>query len=215
MKNIFLAAFLAVLIILPLRLAWGEDPLYAKVYSNYSRSDYIVGIGETPKTGSSLRDNRVAEVMARRELAAQVRVEVSEVAIDIMCSGGSDQVTGQGDACRDEFSSILETRVSEFIQGSRIVEHGEYEGRVYAVAVMPRKDTAGKLKQEARESAERTKQYIKEAKSGDASATERAREEYKRARALNAQGDAFERARGSANELFVELEKELENLEEH
>jgi hypothetical protein len=191
---------------------WAEDPLYENIFSRFPRSEYVVGIGDVPKTGSSLRDRRVAEVLARRELAAQIRVQVSEVAIDIMCSGVAEGVFEGEAECRDEYSSVLETRVNEFIQGSRIADHGEYEGRVYAVAVMEKSETARELRTEAEDSAQRAMEHLRKAKEGDAGAREKARDEYLKAKALAAQSDAFEGVREQTGMMFEDLEAEIRKL---
>jgi len=191
--------------------AMAEDDLYQDIYARYPRTAYVVGIGETSGTGSALRDQRVAEVLARRELATQIRVEVAEVAIDIACSGGARKVVGEDD-CRDEFTSVLETRVDEFIQGSRIVEHGEYQGRIYAVAVMEKKGAAQELQDEAGAAVDQAKKEVQRAQAGDDGARERARDEYLRARALAAQGDALSGVKGRADKMFEELEQEISNL---
>jgi hypothetical protein len=212
MRRLFSVLFITYTVLSFCSLAAADDALYKDIYSRYPRSSYIVGIGETQSTESALRDRRVAEVMARRELAAQIRMEVSEVAIDIACSGGAKDIVGAGEQCRDQFSSVLETRVDEFIQGSSIVEHGEYEGRAYAVAVMEKAASAQELRDEADRAAAQASEEVERARAGDSGARERAREEYLRARALAAQGDALEGVRERAAKKFEELEREIRKL---
>ncbi len=187
---------------------------YDNIYTEYPKDKYLVGIGETGKTGNSLNDKRVAEVLARLEIAKQIKVRLREETVDIMCEGNSVKIFKDIPECKNEVIMVVETAVDEFLEGSRIVTNGEKDGIVYAVAVMPKADAVKELDGKVKESLDNTRKNIEKAKKGDEEAAEDAQEEYLKAVTYNREKEMLEGVKSRASDLFDELEKDLLKLKE-
>lgn len=178
----------------------------------YPPDIYVLGIGESRSTGSDIRDYRVAEVMARREIAQQVRVAITSVTLDFACEGAVAKAYRDKGECRDDFLSIIQASTAEFLSGSRIVDKGRDGEYVYVIVAMPRRDMAAKA-EEARDSAiNKARQSLKKAGEGNGDAPDKAREALMRAKAYDRQARAMDGIRDNAEDLFRELEAELEKL---
>lgn len=187
-------------------------PNYDDIYAEYPRDSYLIGIGEINSTGNVLKDRRTVEVLARLEIARQIRVRVKEETIDIMCQGGKSRLFADGSECKDEVFMVVESSVDEFLQGSRVVRHGEREGITFAVAVMARKGVAKELDEKTGEAIEETRKYIDKSKGGDPKALKKAEEEYMKAVVYDREKDIIQGVRGRADKVFDDLEKELMKL---
>lgn len=200
-----LASALAAAWVLMAPVSAPAEALAAQYAAEYPADLYLVGVGEVEKTASALRDRRVAEIMARRELAAQIRFRVSEETVDILCEG-------EGTACRSSVTSVIETSVDEMLMGSRVVDSGERDGRVYAVAVMPRADAAAQVSERLDRALEELDQSLGLARAGDTDALARAEDAYRRARIYDKQAEVIEGVRTRSDEVFRGLEEELRRL---
>jgi len=179
----------------------------------YPTSQYYLGIGESRSTGSDIRDYRVAEVLARRDIAQQVRVEITSVDLDFACGGPVGKAYGDNKgACRDDFVSIIQSATSEFLAGSRVVDKGADGDHVYVVVAMPRSDMAGEAREARDEAIEEARESVKEAKTGEKDAPAEAREALLKAKAYDRQARAIEEVKENAEELFRELEAELDKM---
>lgn len=190
--------------------ASAESP-YAEVYAEYPKKSYIVGIGEASKTDNILKDKRVAEVLARLEIAKQIKVRLREETVDIMCEGSSRLFKSKLE-CRNEFFMVVEVTVDEFLEGSGIVSYGEKEGIVYAVAVMPKAEAVEDLERSVRDSIKKTRENIDKAKEGDKDSIKDAQEEYMKAVTYNKEKEIIEGVRSNASKVFEELEREIVKL---
>ena len=190
------------------------EPLYNEVYLEYPNDKYLVGVGEAEKTESSYKDRRIAEVHARLEIAKQIKVRLREETLDIMCEGGGERLFKDILECKNEYIMIIEVTVDEFLQGSRIVNYGERDGIVYAVAVMPRAKASEDLDKGVEDSIKKTKENIDKAKEGDKESLNKAQEEYMKALTLEKEKEIIEGVKGRASEVFEELEKEIVKLKE-
>lgn len=188
------------------------EPVYDKVYAEYPKKSYIVGIGETSKTDSFFKDKRVAEVLARVEIARQIKVKVKETTLDIACEGSIGKIFGNSLECKNEFVMIIEQSVNEVLVGSRIVNHGERDGIVYAVAILPRGKASKGLEKDIQDSINKARESIKKAKEGDRDSLKKAQEEYMKAVTYDKERDIIKGVKGHATELFNELEKEIKRL---
>jgi len=184
------------------------DDQYVDVYKKYPRQVYIVGISEVHKTKNAYNDRRVAEVMARIEIAKQIKVRVKEESIDVICEGKSKAIPS-GPDCKNSFSSIVEMSVDEFLQGSRIAEIVERNDRLYAVALLARKDALSFLDEKVAEALGNKLEHGNRAKAGDEEAKKKADEEYRKALAYAMERKAIEGVKVDADRMFEELEKEL------
>ena len=84
MLALCLSAILILFSVIPYSSA---DSLYDSIQEEYPKANYIVGVGEGKKSDSPVKDKRVAEVLARLEIAKQIKVRIREETIDIMCEG--------------------------------------------------------------------------------------------------------------------------------
>ncbi len=187
-----------------------EKPLLNEVYAEYPKEGYIVGIGIKNKTDKT--DRRVAEVLARLEIARQIKVRVKEATLDIACEGTIGKIYNNALECRNEFIMIIEQSVDEVLVGSRIVIHGEKDGIVYAVAVLKRKTAIEALDEKTREALDKTQDSIKKARHGDKDSLKKAEEEYMKAVTYDKEREIIEGVKSRASEVFEELEKEIVKL---
>ncbi|MFC1549436.1 LPP20 family lipoprotein [Nitrospirota bacterium] len=178
----------------------------------YPPDRYLLGVGESRRTGSDIRDFRVAEVLARRDIAQQVRVEVNAVDLDFQCGGSVGKAYGDREQCRDEYISIIQASTNEFLSGSRVVERSKDDENVYVIVAIPRSDMAAKAREARSDAIKETRESMKKAATGQKDAPDEAREALLRARAYDRQARAMEDIRENADELFSELEAELERL---
>jgi hypothetical protein len=200
-----LASALAAAWVLMAPVSAPAEALAAQYAAEYPADLYLVGEGEVEKTSSALRDRRVAEIMARRELAAQIRIRVSEQTVDILCEGAD---TG----CRSSVTSVIETSVDEMLIGSRVVDSGERDGRVYALAVMPRADAAAQVSERLDLALEELDRSLGLARGGDTGALAEAEDAYRRARIYDKQAEVIQGVRTRSDEVFRDLEEELRRL---
>ena len=49
--------------------------VYETAYLEYPQSMYIVGIAEVPKTDNTANDQRLAEILARLDIAKQIKIQ--------------------------------------------------------------------------------------------------------------------------------------------
>lgn len=132
--------FLSLLLICYNNPAWADS--YTDIENKYPPDTYIVGIAEAESSGNIYNDKTRVEILARLEIAKQIRVRIKEESLDIMCEGEGKAIFGGVSECRNQISAIVETTVDEFLRDSQIVESGEDKDRgvYYAVAVLPIKD---------------------------------------------------------------------------
>jgi hypothetical protein len=190
------------------------DPVLDKIRIDYPGNQYIVGIGEANRTGNSIIDKRIADIMARREIASQIRVRIKEETVDIMCEGGAAGIFKDKGQCQNAFVSMVEATVDEFLKGSKIVDRGQKEGVVYSVAVMARKEAVEKLDKNIDDSISKTRENIKKAEKGNPEAAAEAREEYLKARAYDKEREVIGGVMDRSSDMFDELEKDIEKLME-
>ncbi len=179
---------------------------YVKYYDRYPQAEYIIGIGEAPDTGGKYAAKRVAEVLARRDLASQINVRTIEVSVDLMCSGL------ESSGCKDEVVSIIETTVDEFLRGSWVVDSAETDGTITVVVVMPKEGVRRTLEARTDGAISGAKQNLAAARGGDKEALELARKQYMMARTYEIERQILEGVRTNASKSLMELEKELDKF---
>src|SRR3990170_3559481 len=138
MKNGHL--FLSLLLICYNNPAWADS--YTDIENKYPSDTYIVGIAEAESSGNIYNDKTRVDILARLEIAKQIRVRIKEESLDIMCEGAGKTAFAGMEECRNQVSTVIETTVDEFLRDSQIVESAEDRDRgvYYAVAVLPIKD---------------------------------------------------------------------------
>ena len=116
------------------------DP-YRKLRGAYPEMYNIVGIGEAKLVANRQAGRQAAEILAKADIARQIRVTVKEQILDIVREGG------KGVTPTDEFTRIAESRAEEMLEGVKVVETGEDQARevVYVVAVLPREEAIARL----------------------------------------------------------------------
>jgi len=215
MKHKSIPAILTVIMLIVPALTYGAtslEGLRGELSDEYPHDKYLLGIGESRRTGSDIRDFRVAEVMARRDIAQQVRVEIKSVDLDFACGGPVGKAYGGMEQCKEEYLSIVQSSINEFLAGSRVVKKDKDDDNVYVIVAMPRSDMASRAREARRVAMEEGRESIKKAAAGQENARQEARGAILRAKAYDRQARAFEDIRENADELFRELEAELERL---
>ncbi|MBI5409169.1 MAG: hypothetical protein HZA14_07375 [Nitrospirae bacterium] len=213
MMNIkILIACFALLFLISLTAAGYAESPYDGINKEYPKNVYIVGLGEVNKTGKPMNDNRRAEVLARLEIAKQIKVRLKEETIDIMCETGKSNLFKDKQECRNEFVMMVEVTVDEVLKGSSIVERGEKGDLVFAVAVLMRAEAARDLEKNTNDALNKTKEEIEKAKKGDKDSAAKAKEEYMKAVTYDKERTLIEDTKAHASETFEELEKELAKL---
>src|SRR3990170_1511968 len=134
MKNGHL--FLSLLLICYNNPAWADS--YTDIENKYPSDTYIVGIAEAESSGNIYNDKTRVEILARLEIAKQIRVRIKEESLDIMCEGAGKTAFAGMEECRNQLSTVIETTVDELLRDSQIVESGEDKDRgiYYAVAIL-------------------------------------------------------------------------------
>ena len=108
MKNGHL--FLSLLLICYNNPAWADS--YTDIENKYPSDTYIVGIAEAESSGNIYNDKTRVEILARLEIAKQIRVRIKEESLDIMCEGEGKAIFGGVSECRNQ---IIEIRISNAI----------------------------------------------------------------------------------------------------
>ncbi|MDD5435740.1 MAG: hypothetical protein PH343_09960, partial [Nitrospira sp.] len=113
---------------------------YPEIEKEYPADSYLIGLGEVAVSGDVLKDRARAETLARLDIAKQIRVRIKEDSIDILCAGEGKKGDSGSEECVNQLVTTIETRVSEVIEGSKIVAAGEDKERrvYYSVAVLPK-----------------------------------------------------------------------------
>jgi len=113
---------------------------FDNVKRDYPPDSYIIGTAEVEFSGDVHNDKTRAEALARLEIAKQIRVRIQEESIDIMCEGEGKTAFAGAEECRNQLSTVIETKVDELLKDSQIVESGEDKDRgiYYAVAILPK-----------------------------------------------------------------------------
>lgn len=205
---------IALLVVLPVAAHAASEALYETAYMEYPRSIYIVGVAEVPRTESPFNDQRVAEILARLDIAKQIKVRIKSESVDRLCEGETHKIFGDHGECHSEFSAIVEETVDEFLAGSRIVKHGEKDNLVYAIAVLERKNTAGHIDEKAAGAVENAKEELKKAENGNEESLKKAEDAYKKAVVLDKEKEIVDGVKSNSAAVFGNLEKDLVHLKE-
>jgi hypothetical protein len=195
--------------------AVSASPPYDDVRVEYPAQNYLIGVGETEKSDRVGLDKRIAEVLARAEIARQIKVRLKEETVDIACEGPTGKVIGGHRECMNMFLMVIEQSVDEVLVGTRIVRSGERNGIVYAVAILPRAKAADELETEIERLVKESRERIKKAKKGDADALDKVRKDYLKALALEREKEVVvgeEATESRYSDLLEELEKELSEM---
>lgn len=184
--------------------------------NRYPTTEYIIGYVEVQASGDAYKDRRRTEILARLEIAKQIKVSIKSAAIDIICEGEGKLLFDKMVPCKNQVAEVVETSVDLFLEGSKIVDTGENKpkGAYYAVAVFPKREGALKAADAYKESVENTSRHIKKAKTAEDASTKneeliKAREELLKSAAYNSEKNALENTKESSDELFNELAGEI------
>lgn len=205
---------LVLLAVLPVAAHAASEALYETAYMEYPSSIYIVGVAEVPKTENQFNDLRVAEILARLDIAKQIKVRIKSESVDRLCEGETHKIFSDHGECHSEFSAIVEETVDEFLAGSRIVKHGEKDHLVYAVAVLERKNTAEHIDEKAVGAVKNVKEELKKAKNGDKESLRKAEDSYKKAVVFDKEKEIVDGVKSNSAAVFGNLEKDLVHLKE-
>jgi len=202
------------MIVLPVVSYAASETLYETTYLEYPQSLYIVGIAEMPKTDNPYNDKRVAEVLARLDIAKQIKVRIKSESIDKQCEGTTHKTLQDQRECRSEFSAIVEETVDEFLAGSRIVKHGDKDNLVYVIAVLKRKGAVENIDAKTGAAVDSVKEELKKAENGDKDSLKKAEEAYKKAIVLDKEKEIIDGVKSNSAKAFDNLEKDIAHLKE-
>ncbi len=203
---------MVLMIFLPVGSYAASATLYEAAYLEYPQSIYIVGIAEVPKTDNPYNDKRLGEVLARLDIAKQIKVRIKSESIDKQCEGSTYKIFKDQGECRSEFNTIVEETVDEFLAGSRIVKHGEKENLVYVVAVLKRKNAVENIDEKAGAAVDNAKKELKKAENGNKDSLKKADEAYKKAVVLDKEKEIIEGVKSNTAKAFDNLEKDIVHL---
>lgn len=214
MKFICLLFFIGVSGALP---ALADPP--TDILSQFPQNLYIVGRGEVKLSGDIFKDKRRAEILARANIAEQLRYETRGATVDIVCEGKTSKLFSGVDECRNVFSRVIEVTFDEFLVGSRIVKTGEdgATGTYYALAILPKKEALTRAANGFEESLGKVRDFLNEARVSNDQNTRRghinkAKEEFLKGLAYDGERSALENARLRATDLFEKLADEINEL---
>jgi hypothetical protein len=105
--------------------------------SSYPAEEYLRGVGEGDLSKGRVACQRVSELAARTDLAKQIRVRVTEHAVDRLRER-------MGRPVEQDIEVVREERVNELLRDVRIVDKrvDEASGTCTSIAVMPRSRVA-------------------------------------------------------------------------
>lgn len=186
--------------------------LHDDIYREYPKENFIVGIGESKRTDNPLKDKRVAEVLARVDIARQIKVRVKEDTVDIMCEGKRLGFFNGKVECENQFVMVIETSVDEFLHDSNIVRYEERGERIYAVAVLKRRVKSEALQEKTNMALESARKNLEKAGKGNSRALKKAQEEYLKAFVYDKERAIVEGVRQRSSTLFDELAEEIIKL---
>lgn len=181
---------------------------FTDMKNQYPESEFIIGIGEVKGSSNNPADKRMAEIMARLEIAKQIRVRIESEMVDAVCEEPGK--TRRPD-CRNEVMMVIKQTVDEVLIGSKIVKYGTEKETVYAVVVLQKSDTGGHLEKKSADAAQQSRESLKRVEAGDHAAMKAAKEQFLKARSFQKGAEALGMPPRSS--LLNDLEKELNQLE--
>lgn len=196
------------LIVLMLSAAAAFALEFPDVKNQYPENEFIIGTGEVKASNNNSADKRIAEIMARVEIAKQIRVRIESEMVDTVCE---ERGKARESDCRNEVTMVIKQTVDEILAGSKIVKYGTEKGTVYAVVVLQKGDTGGYLGKKSADAAQQARESVKRAEAGDQAAMKAAKEQYLKARSYQKGAEAL--GTPSRSSLLDDLEKELHQLE--
>lgn len=188
------------------------------IRQQYPPHEFLLGIAEVEGTKDIYTDIRRAEVLARLEIARQIKVRVTEKTIDIMCEGSGKGLFASVKECSNQIVMTVELTVDETIEGSNIVAKGQDKDRgiVYAVAVLPRDNIVSWAENGFKRAVEKAEQFLKEAEEAKdkivkSQYLKNAKEELLKAGIYNS--ESIEDVRLRADGMFKEIAEEIKKIE--
>ena len=180
----------------------------------YPADRFIVGIGHSKITKDRNVDDRIAAVIARAEVAKQIRVRINQTFVDISCEGATGKLFDEDATCKNSIVSTIEQTVDEVLVGSSIVKTGTDGGMVYAVVVLPLIASSQKLEESIEDSLQKARESLKSAKKGGGDSFIKARDEYLKANMLSKEKESLDGVRSNAAKALQDMEKELIRLKD-
>lgn len=202
----YMAATLAVVVLFAAPALALEFP---DIKKQFSENEFIIGIGEVKASGKNPADQRMAEIMARLEIAKQIRVRVESEMVDTACEEAGKT---RAPDCRNEVVMVIKQTVDEVLAGTKIVKSGMEKGTVYAVAILPKGDSGGLLEKKSADAVQQARESLKKVEAGDRTAIKAAKAQYLKALGFLKEAEALGMAPQS--KLLEDIEKELNQLDE-
>jgi len=108
-------------------------PAPSRSLSHYPPEEYLRGVGEGDLSKGRFACQRVSELAARTDLAKQIRIRVTEHAVDRLRER-------MGRTAEQDIEVVREEMVNELLRDVRIVDKriDEASGTCTSIAVMPR-----------------------------------------------------------------------------
>lgn len=196
------------------------DAVRNRIKQSHPPELFIIGIADVESSGSVYKDKRRVEILARLEIAKQIKVKIASESVDVMCGGpeASEKERHDRSECRNSFAQIVTETVEETLKGSNIIEQGSLGegGRYYAVAALSKNEALSRAGEGLKGSVEKAKEYINKAKASDGNDAkenaDKARQEIIKGKVYDLEMSAVDETRKRAGEVFIELDKELNSV---
>ncbi|MFZ3071809.1 MAG: hypothetical protein WA162_01020 [Thermodesulfobacteriota bacterium] len=194
------------------------DALRKRIKQSHPSEQFIVGIADVETSGSAYKDKRRVEILARLEIAKQIKVKIASESTDVMCGGAEVSEKDDRSECRNRFAQIVTETVEETLKGSNIIEQGSLGegGRYYAVAVLSKSEALSRAGEGLKGSVEKAKEYIDKAKASEGNDAkenaDKARQEIIKGKIYDLEMSAVDETRKRAGEVFIELDKEMNSV---
>jgi len=195
----------------------GADAL-EETQKNYPTDAYLVGVGMVQPSKDAYKNKRRAEILARLEIAKMIKVTIKENTVDVMCERQGKTVYDSKSDCVSKFTMLVEESVDLVLEGSKIVDSGESKGMYYAVAVLPKDQTAARAEEAAKNAQQQAREHLDKAKKAGAASvkkeeTDKAKAELRKSLAYAGEQTAIDKTRQHADDAFNQLATELHALE--
>lgn len=194
------------------------DALRTRIKQSHPPELFIVGIADVETSGSAYKDKRRVEILARLEIAKQIKVKIDSESIDVMCGGAPEKDRRDRSECHNSFTQVVTETVEETLKGSNIIEQGSLgDGlRYYAVAALSKSEALSRAGEGLKGSVEKAKEYIDKANASEGNDAKenagKARQEIIKGKVYDLEMSAVDETRKRAGEIFIELDKELNSV---
>ncbi len=173
------------------------------IAEKYPPAEFMVAIARVPATDNEINDRRATEVMARSDIARQIRVKMESQTTDDACKG-------RGGECRNWIGMVIKQTVNEALVDCRVAQSAREGSDWVTVAVLNKNDAAKLFLDKADQALIKAEMQLDKAKAGNTKAAEAARDGY--FKAISYQNEAGALGTGRRLKGLDALKEELDRL---